>query len=69
MIPWIQENPAYARDSLLERICEPDRIIIFKVTWDDDQGNIHVNRGFRVQGNNAIVLTRALSFHPSQKAS
>ncbi len=70
VIPWIQEHPAYARDSLLERICEPDRIIIFKVTWDDDHGNVHVNRGFRVQGNNAIGPYKGgLRFHPSVNES
>lgn len=70
VIPWIQNNPSYARDSLLERICEPDRIIQFKVTWDDDQGNVHVNRGFRVQGNNAIGPYKGgLRFHPSVNES
>ena len=64
VIPWIQDNPEYARDSLLERICEPDRIIKFKVTWDDDHGNVHVNRGYRVQGKTAksaeVVLDQAM---------
>ena len=70
VIPWIQENPEFARDSLLERICEPDRIIKFKVTWDDDHGNVHVNRGYRVQGNNAIGPYKGgLRFHPTVNES
>lgn len=70
VIPWIQENPTYAQDCLLERICEPDRIIKFKVTWDDDQGNIHINRGYRVQGNNAIGPYKGgLRFHPTVNES
>ena len=70
VIPWIQENPRYAEDSLLERICEPDRIIKFKVTWDDDHGNVHINRGYRVQGNNAIGPYKGgLRFHPSVNES
>lgn len=70
VIPWIQENPEYAQDSLLERICEPDRIIKFKVTWDDDHGNVLVNRGYRVQGNNAIGPYKGgLRFHPSVNES
>ena len=70
VIPWIQENPEYARDSLLERICEPDRIIKFKVTWDDDHGNVQVNRGYRVQGNNAIGPYKGgLRFHPTVNES
>lgn len=70
VIPWIQENPHYAQDSLLERICEPDRIIKFKVTWDDDHGNVHINRGYRVQGNNALGPYKGgLRFHPTVNES
>ena len=70
VIPWIQENPQYAQDSLLERICEPDRIIKFKVTWDDDHGNVHINRGYRVQGNNALGPYKGgLRFHPTVNES
>lgn len=70
VIPWIQDHPKYARDNLLERICEPDRVIKFKVTWDDDQGNVHVNRGYRIQGNNSIGPYKGgLRFHPSVNES
>jgi glutamate dehydrogenase (NADP+) len=54
VIPYINENPKYLRWRILERMTEPDRIIIFRVCWEDDEGNIRVNRGFRVQFNNAI---------------
>jgi len=54
VIPYINENPKYLRWRILERMTEPDRIIIFRVCWEDDAGNIRVNRGFRVQFNNAI---------------
>ena len=70
VIPWLQDNPKYDRNNLLERICEPDRIIQFKVSWEDDQGNVHVNRGYRVQGNNAIGPYKGgLRFHPSVNVS
>ena len=70
VIPWIDDHPEYAQANLLERLCEPDRIIQFKVTWDDDQGNVHINRGFRVQGNNALGPYKGgLRFHPSVNES
>ena len=54
VIPYINENPKYMHSRILERMTEPDRIIIFRVCWEDDGGNIRVNRGYRVQFNNAI---------------
>ena len=63
---FIEENPKYKEANILERIVEPDRIVIFKVTWEDDNNNIQVNRGYRVQFNNAIGPYKGgLRFHPS----
>jgi len=47
-------NPQFEAASIIERLVEPDRVMTFKVPWMDDHGNVHVNRGFRVQFNNAI---------------
>ena len=56
----------YRKAALLERLVEPDRIITFRVPWTDDQGNVHVQRGYRVQFNNAIGPYKGgLRFHPS----
>lgn len=54
VIPFINENPQYEQGSILERMTEPDRIIIFRVCWEDDKGNVRVDRGYRVQFNSAI---------------
>jgi len=54
VIPFIANNPKYQGNNLLKRISEPDRIIIFRVTWEGDDGRVHVNRGYRVQHSNAI---------------
>ncbi|OHX66132.1 NADP-specific glutamate dehydrogenase [Flammeovirga pacifica] len=54
LIPFINENPKYLDAKILERMTEPDRTISFRVTWQDDEGNIRVNRGHRVQFNGAI---------------
>ena len=54
IIPFIQENPIYEEHQILERLTEPDRILIFRVNWEDDQGNMRANRGYRVQQSNAI---------------
>lgn len=54
VIPFTLDNPKYQQDAILERMTEPDRVIIFRVTWEDDQGNIRVNRAWRVQFNNSI---------------
>ena len=64
--PFIDKNPKYKNAKVLERIIEPDRIIIFRVCWEDDNGNIQINRGFRVQFSNAIGPYKGgLRFHPS----
>ncbi len=54
IIPFIAERPEYEDAQILERLTEPDRIVIFRVGWEDDAGNIRANRGYRVQHNNAI---------------
>ena len=54
VIPFIEENKKYQNKMLLERMVESDRIIIFRVVWVDDKGEIRVNRGFRIQMNSAI---------------
>ncbi len=54
IIPFIEGHPVYEEARILERLTEPDRIIIFRVGWEDDEGNIRANRGYRVQHNNAI---------------
>ena len=54
IIPWMQDKPRLMEAQILERMAEPDRVISFRVCWADDDGNIRVNRGYRVQNNNAI---------------
>lgn len=54
VIPFINANPKYERACILERMTEPDRVVSFRVCWEDDEGNVRVNRGYRVQFNNAI---------------
>ena len=62
----IDSHPEFARARILERLVEPDRQIMFRVPWMDDRGDIHVNRGYRVQFNNAIGPYKGgLRFHPS----
>ena len=70
IIPWMQEHPDYLEQQVLERLAEPDRIISFRVCWHDDDNNIRVNRGYRVQNNNAIGPYKGgLRFHPSVNQS
>jgi glutamate dehydrogenase (NADP+) len=54
IIPFIQENPVYEEHKILERLTEPDQIVVFRVNWEDDNGNFRANRGYRVQHSNAI---------------
>jgi len=66
LAPVLEKHPEYEKASLLERIVEPERQIIFRVPWVDDNGNVQVNRGFRVQFNSAIGPYKGgLRFHPS----
>ncbi|SKB53028.1 glutamate dehydrogenase (NADP+) [Salegentibacter holothuriorum] len=70
IIPFIKENKQYQNMQLLERMVEPERVIMFRVTWLDDEGNIQVNRGFRIQMNSAIGPYKGgLRFHPSVNLS
>ncbi len=70
IIPYIQAKPIYQDKRILERMTEPDRVIIFRVCWEDDEGNIRVNRGYRVQCNNAIGPYKGgMRFHPSVNLS
>lgn len=65
VIPYIEEHPEYKKANILERMIEPERILIFRVPWMDDAGNYRVNRGYRVQMNNAIGPYKGgLRFHP-----
>src|SRR5690554_1457759 len=64
--PLVAKHPEYLGDRLIERICEPERQIIFRVPWVDDQGEVHVNRGFRIEFNSALGPYKGgLRFHPS----
>ncbi len=54
VIPFLDDHPEYREHQVLERLTEPDRIIAFRVCWEDDEGNVRVNRGYRVQNSNAI---------------
>ncbi len=66
IIPFIQDKPKYLKMRILERLAEPDRVVIFRVCWEDDQGNIRVNRGYRVQNSNAIGPYKGgIRFHPT----
>ena len=70
IIPFIQKNKKYQNHNILERLIEPERTIIFRVPWQDDSGNIQVNRGYRVEFSSAIGPYKGgLRFHPSVNLS
>jgi len=70
VIPFVERNPEYKDARILERIVEPDRVLMFRVAWEDDAGEIRVNRGYRVQFNGAIGPYKGgLRFHPSVNLS
>ena len=70
VIPFIEENPKYKKAKVLERIAEPERVIMFRVPWIDDQGEVQINRGYRIQMNSAIGPYKGgLRFHPSVNLS
>ena len=70
VIPFIEENEKYANKKLLERMVEPERTILFRVPWTDDKGEIHVNKGYRIEFNSAIGPYKGgLRFHPSVNLS
>ena len=70
IIPFMEENPKYDNKMLLERMVEPERVLMFRVPWLDDKGNTQVNRGYRVEFNSAIGPYKGgLRFHPSVNLS
>ena len=70
LVPVFEKNPKFMEAGLLERMVEPERVIYFRVPWVDDNGKVHVNRGFRVQFNSALGPYKGgLRFHPSVNQS
>ena len=70
VIPFIEQNPKYQGKMLLERMVEPERVIMFRIAWIDDAGNTQVNRGYRIQMNSAIGPYKGgIRFHPSVNLS
>jgi len=70
IIPFMEDHPKYKTHNILSRMVEPERVITFRVPWTDDAGNIHVNRGFRIEMNSAIGPYKGgLRFHPSVNLS
>lgn len=68
--PFIEQNPRYAEQGLLERLVEPERVVMFRVSWLNDQGEVQVNRGYRIQHSMAIGPYKGgLRFHPSVNLS
>ncbi len=66
LMPFIEKNPKYQKEHILERVVEPERVIMFRVPWVDDKGEIQVNRGFRIEMNSAIGPYKGgLRFHPT----
>src|SRR5512136_1008851 len=66
LMPFLEKNPKYQKAKILERICEPERVILFRVPWISDKGEVQVNRGFRIEMNSAIGPYKGgLRFHPS----
>lgn len=70
IVPFLEKHPKYKAEKLLERIVEPERVITFRVAWQDDKNEVQVNRGYRVQMNSAIGPYKGgLRFHPSVNLS
>ena len=66
VVPVLEKHPEYKEQKILERMVEPERVVSFRVPWQDDKGEIHINRGFRVQMNSAVGPYKGgLRFHPS----
>lgn len=66
LMPFIEENPEYKFAKILERMAEPERVIMFRVPWFDDNGNLQINRGYRIEMNSAIGPYKGgLRFHPT----
>jgi glutamate dehydrogenase/leucine dehydrogenase len=70
IMPFIDKNPKYKKAKMLERIAEPERVIMFRVPWMDDSGEVQINKGYRIQMNTAIGPYKGgLRFHPSVNLS
>lgn len=70
VIPFMEANPKYKQEKILERIAEPERVVMFRVPWVDDKGEIQINRGYRIQMSSAIGPYKGgLRFHPSVNIS
>ena len=70
VIDVVMENPAFQNARILDRITEPERAVLFRVTWENDQGGVEVNRGYRIQFNSALGPYKGgLRFHPSVNLS
>jgi glutamate dehydrogenase/leucine dehydrogenase len=70
LIPFIEENPKYKHAKILERIAEPERIVMFRVPWLDDKGEVQINKGYRIEMNSAIGPYKGgLRFHPTVNLS
>ena len=66
LIPFVEDNPKYKEAKILEKMVEPERVIMFRVPWLDDQGEVQINRGYRIEFNSAIGPYKGgLRFHPS----
>ena len=68
--PFIEKNPKYTEQSLLDRLVEPERVVMFRVSWVDDQGQVQVNKGYRIQHSSSIGPYKGgIRFHPSVNLS
>ena len=68
--PFIQRHPKYAEQGLLDRLVEPERIVMFRISWVNDHGDVQVNRGYRIQHSSAIGPYKGgMRFHPSVNLS
>ncbi len=66
LIPFIEENPKYKHAKILERMAEPERVIIFRIPWINDKGDVEINRGYRIEMNSAIGPYKGgMRFHPT----
>ena len=60
IIPVLDRHPKLVKEKIMERICEPERVLMFRVPWVDDKGEVQVNRGFRIEMNSAIESTERM---------
>lgn len=66
IIPFVEENPKYKNAKIMERVAEPERVLMFRVPWFDDKGEVQINRGYRIEMNSAIGPYKGgLRFHPT----